>query len=810
MIKNYVKIAIRNFSKSKGYTFINVFGLAAGITCFVLIILYVQDELSYDRYHENADRIYRVAEVIEGAEESSSQPFPTGPTLREDFPHLVASSVRFFNLQAPSLAVSYESPDGEVRSFNEQHFFFTDSTVFDVFSFDLLRGNKATALNRPGTVVLTESTARRYFGDDDPIGKTLLFEDQYLLEVTGVLADPPRTSHFTFDLLASFSTLRNGVYAQNPQILESWYWNPAWTYILLEEGAAPETLSAQFPDFVQKYFPEQIRDLSYLYLQPLTDIHLHSDLDFEIAANSDIKYVYIFSVIAVIVLLIACINFMSLATARSATRAKEVGLRKALGAVRGQLIRQFLTESILLSLVALLLALPLINSLLPVLNDMTDKTITLNLIENGGLAWLLAAVTLGVGLVSGLYPALFLSSYRSARVLKSSARTGTDSSTSGLFRRGMVVMQFSISIALIAGTFIAVQQLDYLRDARLGFDREQVVMVPILRTSVASQFDAIKDELLQHSGVRAVTLAEDVLGTKYQTQSLQPEGMTESKQFMRLFVHDDAIETFGIELLAGRDYSEERADTGSTVIINEAMVRHLGWGTPQEALGRNMDTSGEAGLRVIGVTDNFHYASLHRSVGPFVLPRIDDDLGSMNFFGRYLAIRITSGNPQNALSAIEETWDAFVHDRPFEYLFVDQQIDQLYRAEENLSRVAGAFSMLGILIACLGLFGLAAFSAERRVKEIGIRKALGATVTNIVNLLNKEFLKLVAIGFVLAVPFTWYAMNRWLADFAYRIEINPIVFLLSGGLALMVALVTVSWQSIKAALMNPVESLRSD
>lgn len=809
MFKNYLKVAFRNFSRNKGYTFINVFGLAAGITCFVLILLYVQDELSYDRYHENADQIYRVVEVIEDAEESSSQPFPTGPTLREDFPHFVESSVRFFNLQAPSLAISHEPSNGEKISFNERHFFFTDSTVFDVFSFDLLSGDESTALDRPGTVVLTRSAAQRYFGDENPIGKTLLFEDEHSLEVTGVLAEPPRNSHFTFDFLASFSTLRSTVYAQNPQVLQGWYWNPAWTYVQLKEGIDPENLEAQFPGFVQKYFPEQIKDQSQMYLQPLTDIHLHSHLDFEITANSDITYVYIFSVIAVFVLLIACINFMSLATARSATRAKEVGLRKVAGAVRGQLVRQFLAESILLSLVALILALPLIYLFLPILNEMANKEIVLNLAENWEFAGLLGLITLGVGIASGLYPALFLSSYGPVKVLKGSSRTGT-SNSSAFFRKGLVVVQFAISIALIAGTFIAANQLDYLREARLGFDEEQVVMVPILRTNVASQYDTIKDELLQHTGIRAVTIAEDIIGSNYQTQTYQPEGMSEPKQFMRMFVYDDAIKTFGIELLAGRDYSEERADDGTGVIINEAMVRYLGWGSPQEAIGNSMGNFGDTQVRVIGVTENFHFASLHREVGPFVLPRLSDNIGALNFFGRYLAIRISPGNPQGALAAIEDTWNTFIPDRPFEYLFVDQEIDQLYRGEENLSRVAGVFSLLAILIACLGLFGLAAYSAERRVKEIGIRKVLGATVMNIAGLLSKEFVKLVVIGFVIAVPVTWFVMNRWLADFAYQIEINPIVFLLAGGLALVVALATVSWQSIRAALLNPVNSLQSE
>jgi putative ABC transport system permease protein len=809
MLKNYLKVAVRNLSRWKGYAAINVFGLAVGIACFVLIALYVFDELSYDRYHAKADRIYRMVEIIEGAEESASNPLPVGAAIPETYPQFVESAVRFFNLQAPTLSLTYEPPGAPARSFNEAGFFFADSTVFDVFDFALEAGDRATALDRPNTVVLTESAAQRYFGDADPIGKTLLFEGQHPLEVTGVLAEVPENSHFTFDFLGSWSTLRSSVYAQNAGILDfNWYWNPAWTYVLLREGVAPESLEAQFPAFIEERWPDVIKAQSSLYLQPLTDIHLRSRLDFEIRPNSDILYVYVFSVIALFVLLVACINFMNLATARSLRRSKEVGLRKAVGAFRGQLIGQFLSESVLLSLVSLAAAIPLALLLLPVLNDMAGKSLTLNPFV---LPWLLPSlfvVALAVGVLAGLYPAFVLSRYEPARVLKASGQTGTGGGASDLLRRGLVTAQFGISIALIAGTFIALDQLDYLRSARLGFDAEEVVMVPILRTPAAQQYDAIKGALLDEPGIEAVTIAEDVLGSKYQTNTYQPEGHTETVQFPRMLVHNDFAETFGIRMLAGNDYREGR-DPGPGVIINESMVRRLGWESPEDAVGRSMGPAGQNGefqRRIVGVTEDFHFASLHQPIAPFVLDRMFP--GQMGFFGRYLAIRIASDDVRGTIASIERTWNQFLPDRPFEVLFVDQELDKLYKAEENLGRVAGAFSVLAILIACLGVFALAAYAAEQRKKEVGIRKVLGASVPDLVMLLARDFVRLVVLAFVLAAPLTYFAVQQWLGAFAYQVPVGPDAFVIAGVLALGIAVATVSFHALRAATMNPVSTLR--
>ena len=804
MLRNYLKTALRVLRAQFGYALFNLLGLAVGMAACLLIVLFVRHELSYDRYHTQSDRIYRLVEVIEGAEESSSVPFPTGPTLQETFPHLVEHAVRFFNFQAPTLTLSYEPPGGSLRRFNEPRLFFADSTVFEVFDFPLQRGDPRHVLAEPNTIIVTRAMAQKYFGDADPIGKVLQFEGRHDLRVTGVLGDIPDASHFQLDALISFESLK----PINGEIPDTWYWNPCWTYVLLREGVGPETLEDQFPDFVTAHFHPAIVDKTSMYLQPLTDIHLHSHLDFEIEANSSMAYVYIFSVIAGFILLIACINFMNLATARSARRAQEVGVRKAVGARRGQLVRQFLGESVGLSLLALLLAVPLARSLLPVMNRMAHTSLTLDLTD-GWLMGGLVLVAIGVGLGAGVYPALLLSAFDPTQVLKDSLPLGMQG-RSALLRRVLVVVQFALSIVLIVGAIVAFQQLRFLQNARLGFDQEQVVMVPMLRSELPMRYGAAKDELLTHPGVRAVTIAEDVLGSKYQTGTYRPEGMNDPQQYLRMFVHDDFVEVMGIELVAGRSFSKRRDYGGdpakSVVLINEAMVEHLGWETPEQAVGKML----ARGTEVVGVTRNFHYASLRQRVGPFVLHRLHDQPDMLSFFGRYLAVRIGPDDVPRTLAHIEATWKAFAPHQSFDYFFMDEDLDRLYRAEATLGQLAAAFAILAIAIACLGLFGLVAYTVTQRTKEIGIRKVLGASAPSILALLAKDFVRLVGVAFVLAVPVAYLCVDQWLGGFAYRVVLRPWVFVVAGMLVLLIALLTVSVQSLKTAFASPAQSLHHE
>ncbi len=807
MFKNYVLIGLRNTLKHKGYSFLNILGLAIGIACCILIFLYVRDELSYDKYHRNSDRIYRVAEEVrsEGVgENAASMPFPFADAVLNDYPDLVENAVRFFDFQTPSLAVENREQE---KLFNESRFFFVDSTVFKVFDFEFLQGNPETALMQPNTVVLTKSMAQKYFGDDDPMGRVLQYEGQTDLKVTGVLEDVRRNSHFQFDFLASFSTLRTLFGGRLPR---SFYWNPCWTYLLLREAVSPASLEGQFPNIVQKYFPEFIKNKTTVYLLPLEDIHLYSHLDYEIAPNSSAAYVYIFSAIAGFVLLIACINFMNLATARSAQRSLEVGMRKALGALRPQLIRQFLGESIVMAAMAGVVAIAGVAAVLPVFNNFAEKSLSLRDLADPLTIVGMLLVVLLVGLLSGIYPAFFLSALEPVKVLKGSVQKGLKGVA---FRKVLVVLQFSISIILIIGTAVSYDQLTYLQNQRLGFNKEEIVLISIARTTPSRWYESFKSRVLQNPNIVNVTITHDVPGSKYQTDNYQPEGFSEAEQMQVpvIWVGHDFLDTFEMELLAGRKFSKDfPIDSLQSVIINEATVRHLGW-TPEEAIGRRFGLQGPQDnrvvTRVVGVVKDFNYTSLHKPIGPFVVDFINTR-GFGDFFLRYVAVRIKPGNVQESLAFLEQTWQTIVPHRAFEFSFLDNDLNALYKAEENWGKIFTVFSFLAIFIACLGLFALASFTAELRTKEIGIRKVAGASVANIVFLLSKEFVVLLIIASVIAWPIAFYAMNDWLKEFAHRTNVDFTSFGLASLLAIGIALLTVSYQALKASLANPVESLR--
>ncbi len=807
MLESYLRIGVRNILKHKGYSFLNILGLAIGIACCLVILLYVRAELSYDKYHKKSHRIYRVAEDVrsEGVgENSASMPFPFATAVLNDYPHLVENAVRFFDFQTPSLALENRE---QHKVFNEPRFFFADSTVFKMFDFEFLRGNPETALSQPNSLVLTRSMAQKYFGGEDPLGKVLQYEGQTDMQVTGVLEDVPANSHFQFDFLASFSSLRASFGGQLPR---SFYWNPCWTYLLLPEGVAPETLEQQFPAMIQKYFPEFLKDKTTIYLQPLEDIHLYSNLDFEIAPNSNAAYVYIFSAIAVFVLIIACINFMNLATARAGKRGLEVGMRKALGALRPQLIKQFLGESTVMSALAGLAALAIVVAVLPAFNNFADKSLSAtNLLDPVTLAAMLAVI-LFVGLAAGIYPAFFLSSFEPVKVLRGASQKGARGAA---FRKVLVVLQFAISIILMIGTAVSYDQLRHLQSQRLGFNQEEVVLISIARTTPSRWYETFRSRVLQNPDVLNVTIAHDVPGAKYQTDNYLPEGSSDAEQMQVpvLWVGHDFLETFEMELLAGRNFSRDFPnDSLEAVIINEATVRHLGW-QPEEAIGRRFGFQGrqdnQVAVRVVGVVRDFNYTSLHKPIGPFVLDFVNSR-GFGDFFLRYVAVRIKPGAVRPTLAFLEQTWQEVVPQRAFEFSFLENDLDALYRAEENWGKIFTVFAFLAIFIACLGLFALASFTAELRTKEIGIRKVAGATVANIVFLLSREFIVLLAIASVIAWPVAFYVMNDWLKDFAYRTSIDPTSFALASLLAIAIALLTVSCQALKASLANPVKALK--
>ncbi len=809
MFKNYLKIALRNLLRHKGYSLINIAGLAVGIACCLLILLYVQDELAYDRHHEKAGQIYRV--VLDGRLAGKDFNFavasaPLAVILPKELPEVLAST----RLQNRSgILVRY----GEKR-FTEDRIFYADSTVFGVFTMPLLLGNAQTALVQPNAIVLTATMAAKYFGDESPIGNTLTLDNQDY-QITGVMQDVPRQSHFHPDFLASMATLSDSRD-------QNWLSNNFYTYVVLPANASAKEFEAKLAAVVKKYADPQVKAAvgfgfdefiasggRYRYLlQRLTDIHLHSKLDVEIdpAGAGDIKYIYIFSAIAVFILLIACINFMNLATARSANRAKEVGVRKVLGSFRAQLVQQFLSESILISCTALLIAIGLAELLLPTFNHLAGKQLHAGFLASKLALLGLIGFGLLVGIIAGSYPAFFLASFRPVSVLKGKLRSGAGSNR---LRSGLVVFQFAISIALIAGTAVVQQQLQYVQSENLGFDKEHVVVIQ-KAGELKQQGQAFKQELLRSPNVMNASAASDVPGKWFDNTTVQAEGAPPDRLelFWYLSADEDFVKTLDMKIAAGRNFSKAFSTDSSAVIINETAGKRLGW---TDAVGKKLVLLGrtpEESLKftVIGVLKDFHFESLRQKIRPMGL-FLQGGL-SFSLTPECVAVRIRPQNLPATLAFLENKWRLFVPHHPFEYSFLDADFDALYRAEQRTGKIFGTFSALAIFIACLGLFGLASFTTEQRTKEIGVRKVLGASVSQVVVLLSKDFTRLVLIALMIAAPVAYLAMNRWLQDFAYRINIGAWTFVLAGGLALVIALLTVSFQSIKAALANPVEALR--
>lgn len=796
MWRNYLRIAFRTLRKQAGFTFINIAGLTIGLTCCLLLALFIQHELSYDRFHENADRIYRVPENFyedgQLVEASASIGFPVAQALMDAFPGTLAT--RFYQTYQKDPLLSY----GENR-FYEERFYFTDSTVFDIFTIPFVRGNPETALDAPFSIVLTETMAQKYFGFDDPMGQLLRFEDHLELEVTGVIEDAPTNSHFQYDFLAALQNIDDIFEATgNSFSYEGWYWNPCHTYILLPEAMSQAQFEAQWDYFETSFVPERMQEFLEFYLQPLTDIHLHSELYQELAPNGSMRTVQIFVAIALIILLIAGINFMNLSTARSMHRAREVGMRKVLGAHRGQLIGQFLGESLLLSFISLLLAFSIAQFFLPVFVHLTGQELALGVFDNPIMLLGGTLFALIIGLLAGLYPAFVLSAFRPVETLKGQAFSSSPAAS--LLRKGLVTAQFAISIALLAGTAVIYVQLGYMQNKDLGFDQEEILMVPIRGTSIKSNFDSyksFKEELRKIPSVLAASAVSDVVGTDVPVRPFGAEGFDQPLQIPGLFVDFDFLETFGIEVIEGRGFDRAFETDIHAFLLNEAAVDLTGW--QDEAIGKRMRFGRET--RVIGITGDFHYAPLRQSVRPLVIA-----------FGpswyAYMAVRIAPTDVRNTLAALETTWRQFEPARPFEPFFLDEDLDRLYRTEERFGLVFGYFAGLAIFIACLGLFGLAAYTAERRTKEIGVRKVLGASTSSIIGLLSQDFTRLVVFAFIIGAPLAFFGMQRWLEGFAYRIDLTFWPFVLSGVVAFLIALFTVSYQSIRAALRNPIDTLR--
>jgi putative ABC transport system permease protein len=798
MIKNYLTVALRNLRKHKVYSFINVGGLAVGMSACLLILLWVKDELSYDRYHEKADHIYRVAQYDEIGGVSGKwalAPYPAAPAFASEIPE-IETYVRL--LRGTPLALA------EGRKYDLKDVYFTDPAFFDVFSHAFLEGDRRTALVSPGSLVLTEDTARKLFGRVDVLGKTVNFNNDYDLTVTAVVANVPASSHFRFSGLVSVSTISGK--PEIRQALESWFRLNGWSYVLLRDGADPSAVEGKMAAVTLEHAGEELRRSDSkmgFRLQPLTDIHLKSHLVGEIGINGDIRYVYVFSLAALFILLIACINFMNLATARSAGRGREIGMRKVMGARRGNLISQFLGESILLSVLASAGAIVLASLALPLFNQLAGKAMNTvsPLAGTSGIA--VAALVVLTGLLGGIYPALFMSAFQPAAVLKGKSGRGLKRAS---LLSVMVVFQFSISIILMAGTFIVLAQTRYMKTRDLGFDKSRVLTVLMRDATARRNAEALVNTLKSNANIRDATLSGGIPGRITVSMVVNMEGRPERESFSAdvIWSDFDFVKTYGISIVEGRDFSRVfPSDSRGVFLINETAARQMGW--DRDAVGRKIGF-GEDDLReVVGVMKDFHYTSLKDPIGPLVVRLgTPDELASRAYF---LSLRLRGGEIPATIAFVRSTWEEKA-EREFEYFFADENFDSLYKSEERVGRIISAFAAMAIFVACLGLFGLASFMAEQRTKEIGIRRILGASIPGITVMMSREFAKWVLAANLVAWPAAWYFMGRWLQGFAYRAELSPWTFVLSGAIALAIALMTVASLSLRTASANPAEALR--
>jgi len=792
MFRSYFKIAIRNLSRHRLVSIINILGIAVGLACCILILMYVQFETSYDNFHSKADRIFRIT-MEYSADNTVNKVSVTGnkvlTAFKREFPE-VETGVRTYPASA---VVRYGD-----KVFDEKGFTYADSTFFDVFSFQLLRGNPQSVLARPNTIVLSASTAKKYFGSGDPIGKSLKINNEKDYEITGVVTDCPANSQIKYDMLASFSSLRGDRFDE-----ESWWDASYLTYLLLKSPDAANSLQVRIPGYMKAQDKDNgINNGNYLtyFLEPLRRVHLYSTVEGGFEPAGDYRYVVIFSIIALLIMCIACFNYVNLTTARATSRAREVGIRKLMGAVKKTLIRQFLGESILTAAISSLFGLLLVSFLLPTFNAVSGKQLSFsNLLQPGSMLFVIVII-LGIGILGGLYPAFVLSKYDPAKVLKGNFK----SSASGVWlRKGLIMIQFFISVGLIVSTIVIQSQLNYIQNKKLGYNRDQILVLPLDKI-LNQKLDAFKTELLANSSIQNIT-------TCNQTPAFIPGKYSLSLDHREMSVtavrtDKDFVKTLQLSMVSGLDFSpgdQALVDSENIVrplLLNEAAVKMLGW-TSAEAVGKKISFQGRDGY-IKGVVNDFHFSSMHQAISPFVV--------FLSHNTRNLLVKLSGSEVKPALDAIRKAWTAMAPHRPFEYEFLDDQFNELYSAENRTGKLFYNFSLLAIGLACLGLFGLVSFTAGQRKKEIGIRKVLGASVRNIISLLSGEFVRLVLLASLVAIPVAWFAMHRWLDDFAYRIELNWWMFAVAAGAALLIAVLTVLVQAIQVAVENPVKSLRTE
>ena len=811
-----MKYAFRNLRKNGKYTAINLIGMTVGMACCFLILTYLRYEQHFDTFFPKGDRLYRIGYHADFSGEPldlNRVPAPIAPAMLDNFPQ-VESVARLF-----PRSVSVRDPQSD-QQFEIENALFADSTVQDVLGLEFLHGDPATALRAPFSMVLNDETARRLFGTEEAMGRQLRVANEAVFTVTGIVRRLPHQSHLVFDLLLPF---RNIADAEPPSarptllkvLTSNWLASYTFTYVVLKEGASPEAVNALFPAFIKKYGHAQFVDKQKFSLTKVRDLHQHSTATDEVTATANPSYLRIFGIVGFLILLIAVINFVNLSTAVYLDRTKEVAVRKALGARRSSLVGQFLAETMLLSFLAFLPALTLLFALIPLFNAQNDKFITFDLLQDWPLTLSFVGIFLLTGLLAGVYPALFASRFRPVEVFQKNSPVGASGSGQWL-RKSLITVQFAVSIALLCGTFIMLSQLRYWQNMPLGFDADQIISVPLSSANINSAFapgdstlrrrmNAFDELLLQNPGIGEVTLASSMpgFGAPLFPISTDKIRMEDNVFLASISVDYDFAETFKLKVLAGRDFDKSfGTDHLNSYLLNELAVKTLGWASPEEAIGQNVSRGGKAG-KVVGVVNNFNTAGLQTALNPVIM---DVSPGSFTAF----AIRLKSKNTQAVTADIEKAWRQFFPQKAFSYTFLNEDLNQGYEQEARLMQLNADFAGIAIVLACFGLFGLVDFTVRQRRKEIGVRKVLGASIPSVVGLLSTDFLKLVGIALVLATPVAYWAMSRWLSDFAYRIDIQWWIFAIAGLAAALVAFLTVAGQTIKAALVNPAHSLKSD
>ncbi|MGN8224693.1 ABC transporter permease [Gracilimonas sp. BCB1] len=794
MLKNYFKIAFRNFYRNKENSIINIFGLSVALLCCIVIFLFVRAELSVDNFHTNADQIYRLTfqEINRpGARHFATTSPPMGPALVESFPEI-------------EQAVRFRFPDSNILSYKNRQFYeynvaYADSSLFSIFEFPLAKGNPATALKEINSVVITAPMAQKYFGDENPLGKSLYLDNQIPLTVTGVFEEIPSNTHLNFDFIISFDTFE--VPRGYPVTLESWGWVSFYTYVKLSEQADPDQVAAHFNDFLITHMGEDVGANRILHLQPLDEIYLASDLRnaSEVMRVGNRGYIFGLSAIALFLLVIACFNYMNLSTAQAMRRSKEVGVRKTLGAKRSSLMGQFIFESILLTLLSICIALLFLEPVVQTASSLLGMELKL---EASGYLYLVPVfllLSVVVGVLAGFYPSFMLSNFRPSKALKGSAESG-----SSVFsvRKVLVVGQFIIAIVLIAGSLIIRNQIQFIQSKDLGFNEEQVIVLHMNGEELTRRFPTIKNELLQNRHVVNASLGGGLLDGRNGTVPVYPAGDDPEGYPMNIYgVHFDYFETMGIRMDEGRSFAPSFAtDSADGIVINQSAARALGWDNP---IGKELRVSDIMDGYVIGVAEDFHFASLHRQIQPLVMYIPPTNMEKV-------FVRLQPGNLSQSVASLQESWKSVVPDFPFSFIFLDEHLNQLYQTDQRFLRLLTVFTILTILVACMGLYGLITYMIQRRSKEIGVRKILGAKASQITWLLSSEFSLMVGIAFLISIPICYFAIQNWLQEFAYRVPIPWWVFLLAGFVSLVIAISTISYQTIKAALANPVKSLRSE